>query len=121
MNDFPNPRRGFHFGGSVGVLAASNLDTFYGTISTGWGAAVSGHVGYEISFSKRWSVGVLAGLAVYRYWESEAGVSSTSDGLLPTLALSFSFGRPTAYTAYIGAVIQLRVATYGLDSAGARA
>ncbi len=91
VNDFPNPRRGFHFGGSVGVLAASNLDTFYGTTSTGWGAAVSGHVGYEIFFSNRWSVGVLAGLAAYRYWNSEDGVSSTSNGLLPTLALSFSF------------------------------
>jgi hypothetical protein len=91
VDDVPNPRRGFHFGGSVGVLAASNLDGFYGTVSTGWGAVVSGHVGYEVSFSKRWSVGVLAGLAVYRYWDSEAGVSSTSDGLLPTLALSFSF------------------------------
>jgi hypothetical protein len=91
VNDCPNPRRGFHFGGSVGVLAASNLDTFYWTVSTGWGAAVSGHVGYETFFSNRWSVGVLASLAAYRYWDSEAGVSSTSDGLLPTLALSFSF------------------------------
>lgn len=91
VDDFPNPRRGFHFGGSVGVLAASNFDTVYGTVSTGWGAAVSGHVGYETFFSNRWSVGVLAGLAAYRYWASEAGVSSTSNGLLPTLALSFSF------------------------------
>ncbi len=91
VNDFPNPRRGFHFGGSVGVLAASNLDTFYRTVSTGWGAAVSGHLGYETFFSNRWSVGVLVSLAAYRYWDSEAGVSSTSDGLLPTLALSFSF------------------------------
>jgi len=91
VNDFPNPRRGFHFGGGVGVLAASNLDTFYGTVSTGWGTAVSGHVGYETFFSNRWSVGVLAGLAAYRYWDSEAGVSATSDGLLPTMALSFSF------------------------------
>jgi hypothetical protein len=91
VDDVPNPRRGLHFGGSVGVLAASNLDAFYGTVSTGWGAAISGHVGYEVSFSKRWSVGLLAGLAAYRYWASEAGVSSTSDGLLPTLALSFGF------------------------------
>jgi hypothetical protein len=91
VNAFPNPRRGFHFGGSVGVLAASNLDAFYGTVSTGWGAAVSGHLGYETFFSNQWSVGVLAGLTAYRYWDSEAEVSSTSDGLLPTLALSFSF------------------------------
>jgi hypothetical protein len=91
VNDFPNPRGGFHFGGSVGVLAASNLDTVYGTVSTGWGAAVSGDVGYERSLSNYWSVGVLAGLAAYRYWESEVGVSSTSDGLMPTLALSFRF------------------------------
>jgi hypothetical protein len=72
-------------------LAASNLDTYYRTVSTGWGAAVSGDVGYETPFSNRWSVGVLAGLAAYRYWNSEAGVSSTSVGLLPTLALSFAF------------------------------
>jgi hypothetical protein len=91
VDDFPNPRRGFHFGGSVGVLAASNFDTVYGTVATGWGAAVSSHVGYETFLSNRWSVGVLAGLAAYRYWDSEAGVSSTSDGLMPTLALSFSF------------------------------
>jgi hypothetical protein len=91
VDDFPHPRRGFHFGGSAGVLAASNLDAFYGTLSTGWGAAISGHLGYETFFSNRWSIGVLAALAAYRYWDSEAGVSSTSEGLLPTVALSFSF------------------------------
>ena len=90
-DDFPGPRRRFHFGGSAGVLAASNLDASYGTLSTGWGAAISGHVGYETSISNRWSIGVLAALAVYRYWDNEAGVSSTSNGLLPTLALSFRF------------------------------
>jgi hypothetical protein len=91
VDDFPDPRRGFHFGGSAGVLAASNLDASYGTVSTGWGAAISGHVGYETFFSNRWSIGALAALAAYRYGDSEAGVSSTSDGLLPTLELSFSF------------------------------
>jgi hypothetical protein len=88
---YPNPRRGFHFGGSVGVVTASNVDSYYGTVSTGWGAAASGEVGYETFFSNRWSVGVLAGLAAYRYWDREAAVSSMSDGLLSTLALSFSF------------------------------
>jgi hypothetical protein len=91
VDDYPNPRRGFHFGSSVGLLAATELDAVYGAHTTSWGAALSAHVGYERFFSSRWSWGALAQLTAYRYSAREAGVSSTSDGLLPTVALAFTF------------------------------
>ena len=88
---YPTPRRGFHVGGSVGLLAATDLDAEYGAHTTSWGPAISAQVGYEVYFSSRWSVGAVAQLSAYRYSTTEAGVSSVSDGLLPTLALAFTF------------------------------
>jgi hypothetical protein len=87
---YPNPRRGLHVGGSAGLLAASNLDRAYGTLTTGWGAAMSVRFGYEVFFSGRWSVGAFAQLEGYRYSSTDASVSSASNGLLPTLALAFT-------------------------------
>jgi len=87
---YPNPRRGLHVGGSAGLLAASNLDREC-CLSTHWGTALSVRVGYDVFLSSRWSVGALAQLANYRYSSTEASVSSVSDGLLPTLALAFTF------------------------------
>lgn len=88
---YPNPRRGLHLGGAVGVVIATNLDAGYHSHETSWGSAISAHVGYEVFFSSRWSVGTLAQLSVYQYSTTEAGVSSFSDGLLPTLAVAFTF------------------------------
>jgi hypothetical protein len=88
---YPNPRRGVHFGATAGVVAASNLDAAYGAHKTSWGPALSAHLGYEVFFSSRWSVGALGQLSVYRYSTTEAGVSSVSDGLLPNLALACTF------------------------------
>jgi len=88
---YPNPRRGLHLGGAAGVVIATNLDTGYHAHETSWGPAISAHVGYEVFFSSRWSVGAQAQLLAYHYSTSEAGVSSVSDGLLPTLAVAFTF------------------------------
>ena len=87
---YPNPRRGLHVGGSGGLLAASNLDRQC-CISTHWGAALSVRVSYDVFFSRRWSVGALAQLEAYRYSSRESNVSSASNGLLPTLALTLTF------------------------------
>lgn len=87
---YPNPRRGLHVGGSAGLLAASNIDRAC-CVSTHWGAALSVRIGYDIFLSRRWSVGAFAQLEAYRYSSSEANVSSASNGLLPTLAVAFTF------------------------------
>jgi hypothetical protein len=89
---YPSPRRGFHVGGSAGLLAASNLDRAC-CLRTYWGAALSVRVGYDVFFSRRWSIGAFAELGAYRYSSSEANVSFASYGLLPTLALALSFDR----------------------------
>jgi hypothetical protein len=86
----PNPRRGLHVGGSVGLLAASNLERDC-CLSTHWGAALSVRFGYDVFFSRRWSVGAFAQLEAYRTSSTEANVSSVSNGLLPTLALALTF------------------------------
>ena len=88
---YPRPRRGLHLGGSAGLLMASNIDRKYGALTTSWGTALSVRCGYDAYFSSRWSVGALAQLAGYRYATTEASVSSVSYGLLPTLALAFTF------------------------------
>jgi hypothetical protein len=88
---YPNPRRGLHVGGSAGLLVTSNLDRAYWNVSTDVGAAIAVRAGYEVFFSSRWSVGAFAQLQGYRYSSSEANVSSTSSGLLPALALAFTF------------------------------
>jgi hypothetical protein len=87
---YPNPRRSLHLGGSAGLLAVSIIDGEC-CVSTHWGAALSVRVGYDLFFSRRWSVGALAQLEAYRYSSSEANVSSASYGLLPTLALALTF------------------------------
>jgi hypothetical protein len=91
VDDYPNPRRGLHFGGGLGLLVVTDLDSYYYSHQTSWGAALSGHVGYEVFFSNRWSVGGMAGLSAYRYWSNLAGVSAVSDGLLPSLLVAFTF------------------------------
>ena len=58
---YPSPRRGLHVGGSAGVLAASNFDRSC-CLSTYWGGALSVRIGYDVFFSRRWSVGALAQL-----------------------------------------------------------
>jgi hypothetical protein len=83
--------RGLHVGGGAGLLAASTLDRNYGALSTGWGGTLWLQAGYERHFSRRWSAGVLVGLAGYRTWSDEAAVSSATNGLLTTLALAFTF------------------------------
>lgn len=87
----PDQRRGLHLGGSLGLIACSNIDANYSTRTTGWGAAAGGQAGYDRRLSARWSIGLLATLAAYRCWTTEAGVASVSDGLLPSLALAFTF------------------------------
>jgi hypothetical protein len=91
VDDYPNPRRGLHLGGSIGLLVASNLDRAYWTVATDLGVAVSVRAGYDVFISSRWSVGAFAQLQGYRTSSSEANVSSTSIGLLPALALAFTF------------------------------
>lgn len=88
---YPNPRRGFHLGGSVGLLLSTDLDAEYGANTTSFGPAISAQIGYEVYFSSRWSVGALAQLSAYRYSTTEAGVSSVAVGILPTLAVAFTF------------------------------
>lgn len=88
---YPRPRRGLHLGGSAGLLVASNIDLKYGALTTSGGAALSVRCGYDAFFSSRWSVGALAQLTGYRYATTEASISSVSYGLLPTLALAFTF------------------------------
>jgi hypothetical protein len=86
----PDQRHGLHLGGSLGLIACSNLDASYWTLATGWGAAAAGQAGYDRRLSDRWSIGLLAALAAYRCWTNEAGVASASNGLLPSLALAFT-------------------------------
>ena len=50
VDHYPDPRRGFHWGGSIGAVAVTDLDAYFGTAANGWGAALAAHVGYERYF-----------------------------------------------------------------------
>jgi hypothetical protein len=87
---YPARWRGLHVGGSAGAVAATNIDRQC-CLSNDWGVALSVRVGYDVFFSRRWSVGALAQLEAYRYWSTDSNVPSTTTGLLPTLALALTF------------------------------
>jgi hypothetical protein len=88
---YPNPRRGLHAGGTLGVAAITELDTHMGGTQTSLGPAASLHAGYERFVSKRWSAGGLARLAFHRYGTERPPPAATSNGLLASLLLAFTF------------------------------
>jgi hypothetical protein len=87
---YPDPWCGLHFGGGVGIVAVTEQDTYIGGHQTGWGVTGAAHIGKEVFFSNRWSIGALARLQIYRYGSTDA-TASTSLGFVPTVMLAFTY------------------------------
>jgi hypothetical protein len=88
---YPNPRRGLHAGGTLGIAAITEVDTHMGGTQTSLGPAASLHAGYERFISKRWSAGGMARLAFHHYGSDRPPPAATSNGLLASLLLAFTF------------------------------
>jgi hypothetical protein len=88
---YPNPRRGLHVGGALGLAAVTEVDTHMGGTQTSWGFAVAAQAGHERWVSRRWSVGGLVRLAYYHYGTDTPPPSASSNGLLVTALLAFTF------------------------------
>jgi hypothetical protein len=88
---YPNARRGLHAGGTVGLAAVTELDTHMGGTQTSLGFAASLHAGYEWFVSKRWSAGGMARLAFHHYGTDTPPPDATSNGLLASVLLAFTY------------------------------
>ncbi len=79
-----------HFGGGLGLMAETDIDTHMGSTETNWGWAVSAHAGFRRHLARNWSVGVMGRLTLYRFGSDTPPPSSTSLGLLPVLFVTFT-------------------------------
>jgi hypothetical protein len=86
----PWSRPRFHVGGSLGVMAATDVDTHMGSTKTSWGWSLSAHAGVRRHLARAWWVGIMARLTFYRFGSDTPPPSSTSVGLLPVLLLTFT-------------------------------
>jgi hypothetical protein len=85
------PHLPIRVGIAVGAVASSFLDTAQAATETTWALAVSPYVGYDHQLSKRWAVGAIARVNVYRSLFSDTPSSATTTGLLPSLLAAFTF------------------------------
>jgi hypothetical protein len=88
----PRSHPRFDFGGALGVLAATEIDTQAGSTATDWGWAASFHVGVRRALSAKWSLGLMGRLTVYRFGSDLPAPTSTATGLLPVLLVTFTRG-----------------------------
>ena len=88
---YPNPRRGLHFGGSLGLAAITELDTHMGGTQTSFGFAAALHAGTELFVSRRWSAGGMARLGFHRTGSDTPPPDATTTGLLASLLLAATF------------------------------
>lgn len=88
---YPNPRRGFHVGGSLGIATITEVDTYMGGSQTSWGFAGALHGGYERFVSRRWSLGGLARLAFHTYDTDTPPPHATTTGVLFSLLFAATF------------------------------
>jgi hypothetical protein len=78
-----------HFGGSLGLAAVSEIDTYDGQTETRWGLAAGLHAGIDPIRRGRWWLGLVACLTYYHY-DASSVPPATFNGLLPGLLLTFA-------------------------------
>lgn len=79
-----------HFGGGLGLMAATDVDTHMGSTDTNWGWSLSAHAGIRRRLARGWSIGVMGRLTLYRFTSDTPPPSATSLGLLPVLLVTFT-------------------------------
>jgi hypothetical protein len=79
-----------HFGGGMGLLVVTQVDTHMGSTDTNLGFALSAHAGWQRRLRRGWSVGVLGRLTFYGFGSQTPTPASSSVGLLPVVLLTFT-------------------------------
>jgi hypothetical protein len=85
------PRIPVRVGIAVGVVASSLRDTSQYQSETTVALALSPYVGYDRRLSRRWSVGALARVTLYRSVLGDTPPSAATTGVLPSMLASFTF------------------------------
>jgi hypothetical protein len=75
VDGFPDPERGFHFGGAIGVASGSAEIKGASKKFEGGGLGLEGFIGYDLWVSQQWSLGGLARLIGSITREESDGVS----------------------------------------------
>jgi hypothetical protein len=88
----PRSHPRFDFGATIGVVAATEIDTLAGSTATDWGWAGSLQIGVRRPLSAKWSLGLMGRLTVYRFGSDLPGPTSAATGLLPVLLVTFTRG-----------------------------
>jgi len=88
---YPNPSRGLHAGGALGIAVVTEADTHMGGAQTSWGPVAALHVGWERFVSRRWSAGGLLRLSFYHYGTDTPPPDTSSNGVLVSLLLAFTY------------------------------
>lgn len=84
------PRVPLRAGIALGLLGSSFYDRAQGEIDTTFALAASPYLGYDRRLSRRWSVGALARLTLYRSLFGDTPASATTTGVLPSLMVAFA-------------------------------
>ena len=76
---------------AIGAVTSSFLDTVQTQTQTTLSLAASPYVGYDRRLSKRWSVGALVRVTLYRSVLGDTPPSASTTGVLPSLLAAFTF------------------------------
>ena len=87
---YPDPSRGLHAGGALGIAAITDVDTHMGGAQTSWGPLVALHVGWERFVSRRWTAGAILRLSLYHYGTHTPPPDASANGLLSSLLLTIA-------------------------------
>lgn len=88
---YPDPSRGLHAGGALGIAVITEVDTHMGGSQTSWAPVAALHVGWERFVSRRWSAGGLLRLSFYRYATDTPPPDASTNGVLASLLLAFTY------------------------------
>jgi len=88
---YPDPARGLHAGGALGLAFVTEVDTHMGGSQTSWGPVAALHVGWERFISRRWSAGGMFRLSLYHYGTDTPPPEAASNGLLVTVLFAFTY------------------------------
>jgi hypothetical protein len=87
---YPDPSRGLHAGGALGIAAITDVDTHMGGAQTSWGPLVALHVGWERFVSRRWTAGATLRVSLYHYGTHTPPPDASANGLLTSVLLTIA-------------------------------
>jgi hypothetical protein len=88
---YPDPARGLHAGGALGIVGVTEVDTHMGSTQTSFGFTGALHVGWERFVSRRGSAGGMLRLSFFHYGSDTPPPAASSNGLLASVLVAFTY------------------------------